>query len=162
MAMAARILTLRLGCCCYSPRSVPRVLPITLFYCPARSLNPTTALSNPTTSSSSSLRGTTETWLPALRSPVRCVSSEAAGEGPRMPARLAQKQAALNAQPVYDDLDQPVPKISLGEPWSFPWMRIHLYKVEVEEGIIPFARCLFFSLHLFLLAGQSLASPHRN
>jgi peptidyl-tRNA hydrolase ICT1 len=30
-----------------------------------------------------------------------------------MPARLAQKQAALNAQPVYDDLDQPVPKISL-------------------------------------------------
>ncbi len=136
MAMAARILTLRLGCCCYSPRSVPRVLPITWFYCPARSLNPTTtALSNPTTSSSSSLRGTKETWLPALRSPVRCMSSEAAGEGPRMPARLAQKQAALNAQPVYDDLDQPVPKISLGEPSSFPWMRIHLYKVVVKKGL---------------------------
>jgi hypothetical protein len=90
------------------------------------------------------------------------MSSEAAGEGPRMPARLAQKQAALNAQPVYDDFDQDVPKISLGEPWSFPWMRIHLYKVVVEEGIIPFARCLFFSLHLFLLTGQSLASPDRN
>jgi hypothetical protein len=41
-------------------------------------------------------------------------------------------------------------------------MRIHLYKVVVEEGIIPFARCLFFSLHLFLLTGQSLASPDRN
>jgi len=62
-----------------------------------------------------------------------------------MPARLAQKQAALNAQPVYDDLDQPVPKISLGEPWSFPWMRIHLYKVEVEEGIIPFAMLVLLS-----------------
>ena len=45
----------------------------------------------------------------------RCMSSGGAHEDSgRMPARLVQKQKELDALPEYEDLDQPIPKISLG------------------------------------------------
>ena len=45
----------------------------------------------------------------------RCMSSGSAHEDSgHMPARLVQKQKELDALPEYEDLDQPIPKISLG------------------------------------------------
>ncbi|KAG0566431.1 hypothetical protein M758_7G059900 [Ceratodon purpureus] len=44
----------------------------------------------------------------------RCMSSVKEEEhSERMPARLAQKQKALDALPEYEDLDKPVPKVGL-------------------------------------------------
>lgn len=44
----------------------------------------------------------------------RCMSSGGAHEDSgRIPARLVQKQKELDALPEYEDLDQPIPKISL-------------------------------------------------
>lgn len=50
-------------------------------------------------------RGTCEKW--------RCLSSSKADSSERMPARLAQKQQELDALPEYEDLDVPVPKVTL-------------------------------------------------
>lgn len=44
----------------------------------------------------------------------RCMSS-GKEEDYRMPSRLAQKQAALDALPEYEDLDKPVPKVGLDQ-----------------------------------------------
>lgn len=41
-------------------------------------------------------------------------SGSAHEDSGHMPARLVQKQKELDALPEYEDLDQPIPKISLG------------------------------------------------
>lgn len=43
----------------------------------------------------------------------RCMSSGKEDYSQRVPARLAQKQQALDALPEYEDLDKPVPKVEL-------------------------------------------------
>jgi peptidyl-tRNA hydrolase ICT1 len=53
-------------------------------------------------------------WPAAGREKWRCMSSVKEGDhSERVPARLAQKQKALDALPEYEDLDKPVPKVGL-------------------------------------------------